>query len=163
MRDKGRVVMVLSANTFPSLVKVTYTGQSRALSAKKREVIATWLKTYGPKNPEYSHLFETELLFTEGKEEYWLPVQAQVIPYFEQELQKGENVNLYLVWVGARRDSGKIEHVFLVNEFEKKDDSDEMRNKRLQQTGISRASSTTCRCRSCLPAAEAKRWIGVEF
>ena len=53
MRDKGRVVMVLSANTFPSLVKVTYTGQSRVLSAKKREVIATWLKTYGPKNPDW--------------------------------------------------------------------------------------------------------------
>jgi len=119
--DKGQVVFVLSANTFPSLVKVRYTGESRALSAKKKEVIVAWLKVYGPKNPEYRDLFDNELLFTEGKEEYWLPVQAQVIPFFEKELQKGENVNLYLVWVGGRKNSGKIEHVFLVNEFEKEE------------------------------------------
>ena len=121
LRDKGQVVFILSANTFPSLVTVKYTGKSRTLSAKKKEVIAAWLKVYGPKNPEYLHLFDTEILFTEGRAAYWLPVQVQMVPFFEQELQKGENVHLYLVWVGGRKDSGKIERVFLVNEFKKEE------------------------------------------
>jgi hypothetical protein len=71
------------------------------------------------KNPEYRDLYATEFLFTEGSVAYWLPVQKQLIPYFEQELKKGDKVNLYVVWVGGRKESGTIEHVFSVNDFEK--------------------------------------------
>jgi hypothetical protein len=110
--------IVLSRDTFPSQVKVMYTGSSRKVSDPKKEVIAAWLKTYG-KPSEYLNLFEMEYLFREGSIEYWLPVQKQVASYFEKELQKRDKVNLYVVWVGARKESGVVEHVFLINEFEK--------------------------------------------
>ncbi len=112
--------IVLSADTFPSQVKVVYTGSSQKVSDKKKEIIAAWLKTYG-KPQEYLNLFETEYLFTESSIEYWLPVQKQVASFFEKELQKRDKVNLYVAWVGARKESGGIDHVFLVNEFEKKE------------------------------------------
>lgn len=115
---KGESI-VLSANTFPSQVVAVYTGSSRKVSDKKKEVIAAWLKVF-VKPAEYVDLFESEYLFIEDGKEYWLPVQKQVASYFEKELRKSDKVNLYAAWIGARRDSGGTEHVFLINEFEKK-------------------------------------------
>ena len=116
--EKKSESTVLSHDTFPSVVTVVYTGSSRKVSDKKKEVIAAWLKVF-QRPPEYLNLFENEYLFTEDGKEYWLPVQAQVASYFERELRKSDKVNLFAVWVGARRDSAGTEHVFLVNEFEK--------------------------------------------
>lgn len=67
---------------------------------------------------EIVDLFETELLFKENGVEYWLPVQKQVIPYFAQELKKGDQVTLFLIWIGAYKNAGSWDWVFLVNEFE---------------------------------------------
>jgi hypothetical protein len=110
--------IILSADTFPSQVVVVYTGSVRKVSDEKKEVIAAWLRVF-VKPAEYLNLFESEYLFTENGKEYWLPVQKQVASYFEKELRKSDKVTLYVAWVGARKDSAKIEHVFLVNEFEK--------------------------------------------
>jgi hypothetical protein len=110
--------IILSRDTFPSRVKGVYTGSSRKVSDKKKEVIAAWLRVYG-KPMEYLDLFESEYLFTEDSQEYWLPVQKQVASYFEKELQKGGKVTLFTAWVGARKEPDGVEHVFLVNEFEK--------------------------------------------
>ena len=115
--SKGGSIIV-SRDTFPSQVAVVYTGSSRRVSDKKKEVIAAWLKVFG-RPAEYLSLFESEYLFTEDAKEYWLPVQEQVASYFQKELRKSDKVTLYTVWVGARRDSGGTEHVFLVNEFNK--------------------------------------------
>jgi hypothetical protein len=110
--------ITLSGNTFPSKVVAVYTGSSRKVSDKKKEVIAAWLRVFG-KPAEYLDLFESEYLFTEDGKEYWLPVQKQVASFFEKELRKSDKVSLYVVWIGARRDSNGAEHVFLVNEFER--------------------------------------------
>lgn len=110
--------IILSHNTFPSQVKVLYKESFRKVPDKKKEVIAAWLRVYG-KPPEHLNLFELEYLFVENSTEYWLPVQKQVAAFFEKELQKGDKVNLYVAWVGARKESGSVDQVFLVNEFEK--------------------------------------------
>ena len=109
---------ILSRDTFPSQVSVVYAGSVRKVSDEKKQVIAAWLKVVG-KPADYLDLFESEYLFTEDGKDYWLPVQKQVASYFEKELRKSDKVNLYAVWVGARKASASVEHVFLVNEFEK--------------------------------------------
>jgi hypothetical protein len=110
--------IILSRDTFPSQVKVLYRESSRKVSDKKKEVIAAWLRVYGTPQ-EHLNLVEAEYLFMEDSIEYWLPVQKQVASHFEKELQKGDRVNLYVAWVGARKESGSVDQVFLVNEFEK--------------------------------------------
>jgi len=111
---------VLTRDSFPSKVKVTYTGRSRIISAKRKELIKDWLTTtYGRDSKELVKLFDTEFLFTEAGIEYWLPIQGQLIESFNEELKKGEVVILYVAWIGARKESDKIDWVFLVNEFEK--------------------------------------------
>ncbi len=110
--------IILSYQSFPSQAKVVYTSASRKVSEQKKEVIAEWLKVMG-KPKDYLDMFEMEYLFTEDSVQYWLPVQKQVAAYFEKELRPNEQVNLYVVWIGARKELGQFEHVFIVNEFEK--------------------------------------------
>ena len=112
---------ILTNDSFPSKVMVKYTGQSRTISPKRKELIKDWMtKTYGPNREELVKLFDTEFLFTEGLVEYWLPIQGPLIQPLKDELKKGEDVMLYIAWVGARKESDTIDWVFLVNEFEKR-------------------------------------------
>jgi hypothetical protein len=70
---------VLARDSFPSKVKVTYTGRSRTISPQRKELIKDWLITmYGLKGrDEYVKMWDTEFLFTEHLIEYWLPIQNQ--------------------------------------------------------------------------------------
>lgn len=110
---------VLARDSFTSRVKVTYTGQSRSISPRRKELIRDWLTTtYGPKvRDEYVKLLDTEFLFTETLIEYWLPVQNPLIQALQEELKKGDEVTLYVAWIGARKESGKVDWVFVVNSF----------------------------------------------
>ena len=110
--------LIFTGDNFPSRVKVIYTGKTRKITEKRKEHIDGWVKSYGLK-PEIAAMFETELLFIEDSVEYWLPVQKQVIPYFEKELKAGETVTLFTVWIGAKKISAQWDWIFLVNEFEK--------------------------------------------
>jgi hypothetical protein len=110
---------VLTRDSFTSRVKVTYTGQSRSISPKRKELIKDWLTvTYPDRRDEYFKLLDTEFLFTETLIEYWLPVQSPLVQALQEELKKGDEVTLYVAWVGARKASGKVDWVFLVNGFD---------------------------------------------
>lgn len=115
--DKKGFSIFLSYNSFQSRIKGIYTASSRKVSDKRREVISIWLKTLG-KPKELLDLFEDEYLFTEDKVEYWLPVQNKVASYFGKELKKSDTVTLFVVWLGARKESKSVDYVFLMNEFE---------------------------------------------
>jgi hypothetical protein len=112
---------VLARDSFPSKVKVTYTGRSRSISPKRKELIKDWVTTiFGlERRDEYLKLYDTEFLFTETLIEYWLPIQNPLIQPLQEELKKGDEVTLYVSWVGARKESGEVDWVFFVNEFEK--------------------------------------------
>jgi len=111
---------VLTRDSFASRVKVTYTGRSRSIPPKRKELIKDWLTvTYPDRRDEYFKLWDTEFLFTETLIEYWLPVQSPLIQALQEELRKGDDVTLFVAWAGARKESGKVDWVFLVNEFEK--------------------------------------------
>lgn len=110
-------VHFLFGDSFPSRVKVVYTGKSRALTKERIEVIDGWSKSRKvPK--EIVDLFEKEVLFVENSVEHWLPVQKQVLAYFEEELKPGQKVELFVMWIGARKEQDKVDWVFVVNEFQ---------------------------------------------
>lgn len=116
-------IAVLTRDSFPSRVTVTYTGQSRPISPKRKELINHWLRIwYGydtQVRDKYVKLWDMEFLFTENLIEYWLPVQTPLIQHLQSELKKGDDVTLFVAWVGARKEADKIDWVFFVNEFEK--------------------------------------------
>jgi hypothetical protein len=110
--------MILTGDTFPSRVKVVHTGSTRQITPARKQHLEMLVTSFGV-DPKVISRYEKELLFVEGTEEHWLPVQKELIPFFEKELKKGEEVILYAEWVGARKLGGKWEWIFIVNEFQK--------------------------------------------
>jgi hypothetical protein len=104
--------------SFPSRVRVAYAGEQRKIPDERKQFINDWVKTHRL-DPRIGELFESELKFIEDGKEFWLPVQKQVIPYFAEELKKGEPVDLYVVIAGGRKFKGKWDWLILVNEFVK--------------------------------------------
>ena len=113
-----RTDMMLTGDTFPSRVKVIYMGTSRKITPARKQHLDMLVTSFNVE-PEVISRYETEMLFIEGTEEHWLPIQKQLIPFFEKELKKGDVVVLYAEWVGAKKISGKWEWIFIVNEFQK--------------------------------------------
>ncbi|MEO8433312.1 MAG: hypothetical protein ABI596_00325 [Pyrinomonadaceae bacterium] len=109
---------VFRGTRLPSVVSLTYTGESRALSSERNKFIELWATSYY-RNPGYANLYNAEFLFKDGNEEHWLPVQKDVAKYFPEELKKGELVDLYLISPGGLRgtNKGKTLWVFLVEQF----------------------------------------------
>jgi hypothetical protein len=114
----GGKTVLLTGDTFPSKVRLIYTGESRKISPSTKQHLGLLVKSFGVA-PETIAKYETELLFTEGEDRHWLPVVKDLIPFFEKELKKGDEVILYAEWVGAQNVGGAWEWVFIVNEFQK--------------------------------------------
>jgi hypothetical protein len=116
--NKEETVRV-TADILPSRVRVTYTGLSRPLPQIKKEVVHQWARLYAGSTESYTEPYDTEMLFTEDRAEYWLAVRKKALPQVRQELKQGELVDLYLIRVGAARASGKWEPMLLIESFQK--------------------------------------------
>lgn len=114
--DQNR--MVMRGNILSSVVRVTFTGQCRPVSAERKKFLELWAGTYSS-TPDYAAYFETECLFKEVTDDYWLPVQKQVAGYFSKELQTGDTIDIYLIRPGGLRLGKTADWVFLVEEFQK--------------------------------------------
>lgn len=111
--------MMVEADILPSRVRVKYNGSARPLPQIKKEVLLQWARRYAGSIEHYTVPYETEMLFTENGAEYWLAVRKQSTTHFEQELKKGEAVDLYLIRVGAAKIGDKWEWMLLVESFQK--------------------------------------------
>jgi hypothetical protein len=110
--------MILTGDTLPSKIKVIYTGELRKIPAARRQHLEMLTTSFNV-DPKVIALYGTEMRFMEGDDEHWLPVQQKLIPFFEKELKKGEELTLYAEWVGAKKIAGKWEWIFLAQEFQK--------------------------------------------
>lgn len=119
--DKGQ--LIFRGKIMPSVVRVTYTGQSRGISSERKNFIELWAGSY-TQTPDYANMFASEFLFKEGAQELWLLVQQQVAKFFDEELKKGDSVDLYLIRPGGVRAKDKLEWIFLVEEFQRPKDKE---------------------------------------
>jgi hypothetical protein len=109
---------VFRDDRLPSVARLTYTGESRSLSADRKRFIEKWAISYF-RNPGYANLYAAEYLFKEGTDDYWLPVQKDVAKYFSEELTKGGPVDLYMISPGGlRMNKGKTLWLFLVEQYQ---------------------------------------------
>jgi hypothetical protein len=118
-RGNKQETMIVHSDILPSRVRVTYTGSARPLPQIKKEVLSQWARLYAGSPEGYTEPYETELLFIEDGVEYWLAVRKQSLPRFEQELKRGEAVELYLIRVGAAKASDEWELMLLIESFQK--------------------------------------------
>jgi hypothetical protein len=109
--------VIFTRDKLPSRVKVTYVGKSRPISYETKEFIAGWVKMIA-RHPKIPSLFDSELLFMDGSNEWWLPVPNNG-PNYAKELNEGQAVTLFVSRLGGKNNSGKIDWFFIVNNIEK--------------------------------------------
>jgi hypothetical protein len=111
--------IVVHADLLPSRVKVLYDGTTRPLVEQRQQVITAWANRFAGAPEFYTAPYQTEMLFTEDGESYWLAVRKESVAQFEQEFKKGETVELFLIKLGNARIDNKLEPVLLVEKFGK--------------------------------------------
>jgi len=101
-----------------SKMQVIFKGQSRPIIAARKDFISNWAGVFGqPK--DYAARYETEYLYKEGDDEYWLPTQTPITKYFPKELKSGDKMTLYLISIGGYRTKESVDCVLLVEEYQK--------------------------------------------
>ncbi len=105
-----------SGDDFPTITTVTYKGDSRALDPVRLELLRRWGLTM-MRDSSIAQDFHREYLFQEGRRLLWLPVQDVVASYFVKELKPGQQVRLYVMFLGAYYEGKEITWAFIVNEF----------------------------------------------
>ena len=111
--------VIVHADLLPSRVKVLYDGTARPLVESKKQVIASWANRFAGAPEFYTAPYQTEMLFTEDGKSYWLAVRKDSLPRLEQELKKGDTIELFLIKMGNARIDDKLEPVLLVEKIGK--------------------------------------------
>lgn len=119
--DKRQMAIVVHSDLLPSRVKVVYDGTLRPINEHKKDLIASWAYRRDGVPEIDTTPYQTEMLFTENGENYWLVVRQDSLLKF-QELQRGDTVELFLIKMGnirLERTDEKMEPVMLVDKFVK--------------------------------------------
>jgi len=103
--------LIVHGELFPSRVKVVYSGEKRPLPEDKRAVVSGWANKFAGMPEFYTVPYQTELLFTEGAEKYWLAVHKDLLA---QEWKQGEALELCVIKLGNVRIGDEFEPVLLV-------------------------------------------------
>jgi hypothetical protein len=112
--------VIVHADLLPSRVTVLYDGATRPLHERKKSVILSWANRTAGMPEFYTVPYQSEARFTENGQSYWLVVRQEFVPKFEQELKKGEAVELFLIKMGdirLEKDDVKLEPVILLEKF----------------------------------------------
>jgi hypothetical protein len=110
--------VIVQGDILPSRVGVTSVGRARPLPQMKKDVLYRWAQLYAGAPEHYTEPYETELLFREGKRDYWVAIRKQAMAQFEKEVKKGKAVDLYLIRLGWAEMGDKWESLLLMEMFQ---------------------------------------------
>ena len=99
----------------PIRSSVVYSGEFRDLPGDSRRLIRAWSESMSAAG--ITDEFKREVKVREEGVDSWLPVQEVLAPIMLRELRPGEEIQLFVIYVGQV--DGR--HLFLVNAFDHKD------------------------------------------
>ena len=102
---------IVHGELFPSRVKAVYSGTQRPLVEDKRNLIISWANQFAGMPEFYTAPYQTELLFTEGVEKYWLAVHKDLLA---QDWKQGDELELCVIKFGNVQIGDGFEPVLLV-------------------------------------------------
>jgi hypothetical protein len=112
--------LIVHGELLPSRVKATYEGITRPLLERRKSLIQQWANQFAGAPEFYTTPYQTEALFSEQGENYWLAVRKESFPPLAEELKKGETAELFLIKMGNFRSTdNKLEPVLLVEKYVK--------------------------------------------
>ncbi|MFC1494084.1 hypothetical protein ACFL6W_02285 [Thermodesulfobacteriota bacterium] len=96
-----------------------YTGETRKIGKFKKEKLLEFSSAFNQNIQSFVGLYESEMLFIENGNEYWIPVQEQTLNDFtEYDVKPGGKISLRIVymWVESFKD-GSREYGFFLQAF----------------------------------------------
>lgn len=116
-RGNKMETMIVDPDFSPSRVRVTYANLTRRIPELNKEVINQWARLYAGALDTYKP-YEVDVLFTENGSKYWLTFKKDKLELFWNAMKKDEPFDLFLIRMGAARNSkGDWEPVLLVENF----------------------------------------------
>lgn len=98
---------------------VTYEDSVDVISGKRAEFLKHWLNAYWP-GGEYSETFQHDMFVKYNNHGFWVFVQEPTLPFYSEELEKGDEMYLYLLFAGTLVINNEEQYIFVANDFEKK-------------------------------------------
>jgi len=105
------IKQIVHGEMYPSRVRAVYSGTQRPLVEDKRNLIISWANKFAGMPEFYTTPYQTELLFTEGVEKYWLAVHKDLLA---QDWKQGEELELCVIKLGNVQIGEVLEPVLLV-------------------------------------------------
>lgn len=96
-----------------------YTGVTREIAKFKKEKFLEFSSAFNQNIQSFVWLYESEMLFIENGNEYWIPVQEQTLNDFaEYNVKSGDKISLRIVylWFESFKD-GSNEYGFFLTAF----------------------------------------------
>ena len=121
-KSAKELAILVHGDLLPSRIKVVFDGTTRPLDDRKKGIVKQWADKYAGMPEFYTGPYETEALFSDGAEHFWLAVRKESVPTFGQELRIGESVELLVIKLGGIRmnqSDQELEPVILVEKFVK--------------------------------------------
>ena len=97
-------------------VVVQYEDSITVPNEKRAKYIDRWTKTYWP-NGEFQDLFKHQILVSTANEQLWIMIQEPTHEFYLAELQKGDYIELYIMFVGTIVIGTETQYIFVANDF----------------------------------------------
>ncbi len=112
--------LIFWATDVSTLARVEYEDSLRSTPPAHLKYLDGWARSFRL-TFDASHVFPQEVLVREDSLELWLPVQDTVAKIMRQQLHRGDQVLLYVVFAGAEGGRGPdIDWMFIINDFRAK-------------------------------------------
>ena len=97
--------------------RITYLGEHRPIPEERRRFLEAYFER-ALKQPAWSAQYKEEVLCSEGKTHYWLPLQDSLLGYLVEEIKAPAELAMGIGFLGAyRARSGDLIDVLIVTEF----------------------------------------------
>jgi hypothetical protein len=115
--DTGGQATVIVADIQSNVVRAVYRGGHRAVDSRTTDFLRDFQKAV-PSVRNLADLYREEYRFSDGRTDYWLPVQAPVAAFFDKAMKPGDPVDLYVIAAGGYRGGEGWHWILPVEEFQ---------------------------------------------
>lgn len=115
------ISVYLNSKPIHFISSAEYTGETREIGKFKKEKHLEFSSAFNPNIQSFVRIYETEMLFIEGGNEYWIPVQEKTIRDLARyDVKPGDKISLRIIylWVEFFKDGTK-EYGFFMQAFAK--------------------------------------------
>jgi tetratricopeptide (TPR) repeat protein len=106
----------ISLNNYGYLLLVKSLGESRNISAEKKEFLDFVFKAIGVYE-QAKNLFNKEVLVDTDAGKYWFPIQDALLGFWHDELKSGDQTLIYIRFYGSMSNNSEGNCVFTINAF----------------------------------------------